>query len=67
MLHEPSIDELSKKMGSKYGLCVVAAKRARQLIDNAQSQGLTDVPGTEKPLTIAAREIYENKIIPTKF
>ena len=67
MLHEPPIDELAEKMGSKYALCVVASKRARQLIDNAQNQGLTDIPGGEKPLTVASKEIYDNKIIPTKF
>ena len=67
MLHEPPIDELAAKMGSNYALCVVASKRARQLIDNAQNQGLTDIPGGEKPLTVAAKEIYDNKIIPTKF
>lgn len=67
MLHEPPIDELAEKIGSKYSLCVVASKRARQLIDNAQNQGLTDVPGGEKPLTMAAKEIYEGKIVATKF
>ena len=67
MLHEPPIDELAEKIGSKYSLCVVASKRARQLIDNAQNQGLTDVPGGEKPLTLAAKEIYDGKIVATKF
>ncbi len=67
MLHEPPIDELAEKIGSKYSLCVVASKRARQLIDNAQNQGLTDVPGGEKPLTMAAKEIYDGKIVATKF
>lgn len=67
MLHEPSIDVIAKKIGSKYGLCVVASKRARYLIDNAQNHGYTDIPGDEKPLSIAAKEIYENRIIPTKY
>ena len=67
MLHEPSIDKLAANIGSKYALCVVVAKRARQLIDNAQNQGLTDIPGGEKPLTVAAREIYDGKVIATKF
>ena len=67
MLHEPPIDELAEKIGSKYSLCVVASKRARQLIDNAQNRGLTDVPGGEKPLTMAAKEIYDGKIVATKF
>ena len=67
MLHEPSIDQLAKNIGSKYALCVVASKRARQIIDAAQNQGLTELPGKEKPLSVAAREIYDNKVIATKF
>lgn len=67
MLHDPSIDQLAKNIGSKYALCVVASKRARQIIDNAQNQGFTDLPSGEKPLSVAAREIYDNKVIATKF
>lgn len=67
MLHEPPIDELAEKIGSKYALCVVASKRARQLIDNAQNQGLTEIPGDDKPLSAASKEIYNGKIIATKF
>ena len=50
MLHDPSIDQLAKNIGSKYVLCVVASKRARQIIDAAQNQGFTDLPSGEKPL-----------------
>ena len=67
MLHQPSIDQLAKNIGSKYALCVVASKRARQLIDAAQNQGLTDLPGGEKPLSVAAQEIYDKKVVATKF
>lgn len=67
MLHEPPIDELAEKTGSKYSLCVVAAKRARQIIDNAQNQGLTELPDGEKPLSVAAKEIYDGKVISTKY
>lgn len=67
MLHEPSIDKLSENIGSKYALCVVCSKRARQIIDNAQNQGITYFPGNEKPLSIAAKEIYDGKVIATKF
>lgn len=67
MLHEPSIDQLAENIGSKYALCIVASKRARQLIDAAQNQGLTDIPGGEKPLSVAAKEIYDKKVIATKF
>ena len=32
---DPSIDYLAEKVGSKYGLVIMAAKRARQLVDHA--------------------------------
>ncbi len=67
MLHQPSIDKLAENIGSKYALCVVCSKRARQLIDAAQSQGLTELPDGEKPLSVAAQEIYDKKVIATKF
>ena len=50
MIHKPPIDELAEKVGSKYSLCVVASKRARQLMEQAQNQGLNELPNKEKPL-----------------
>ncbi len=66
MIHEPSIDVLAEKVGSKYALCIVAAKRARQIISASKNKS-KDFPENEKPLTIAANEIYEGKVIATKF
>ncbi len=65
MIHKPPIDELAQKIGSKYALCVVASKRARQLMEQAQNQGYTDSPSKKKPLSAAAQEIYEGKLIAT--
>ena len=65
MIHKPPIDELASKIGSKYALCVIASKRARQLMEQAQSQGLSELPGNEKPLSVAAQEIYDGKLIAT--
>ncbi|MBQ3235071.1 MAG: DNA-directed RNA polymerase subunit omega [Clostridia bacterium] len=67
MINEPAIDVLIENLGekyngSKYVLCVVAAKRARQLIDIAKTQGSTAVLDNKKPLTAAAIEIYNGKI-----
>jgi DNA-directed RNA polymerase subunit omega len=67
MINIPSIDRLAEKVGSKYALCVIASKRARQLIDHAQNQGLTDLPNHEKPLTAAAKEIDEGKVTVSKY
>ena len=66
MIHEPSIDVLAERVGSKYALCIVAAKRARQIISASKNKS-KDFPENEKPLTIAANEIYEGKVIATKF
>ncbi len=65
MIHKPPIDELAGKVGSKYALCVVASKRARQLMEQSQNQGFSELPNNEKPLSVAAEEIYEGKLIAT--
>ena len=65
MIHKPPIDELASKIGSKYALCVIASKRARQLMEQAQNQGRSELPGNEKPLSVAAQEIYDGKLIAT--
>jgi len=59
MMIYPPINELSDKVDSRYTLVVEAAKRARQLVDGAPK--LVDV-NSDKPVTIAIQEIYENKI-----
>lgn len=72
---EPPIDELMEKVDSKYQLVIFAAKRARQI--NSYYSDLGDgniyehvgplVPSTvdEKALSIALREIHENKLVVT--
>lgn len=68
----PSIDALMSKSDSKYGLVIFAAKRARQINDyySALQDGhlfqvvgpLVDTTINEKPLTIALKEIDQNKL-----
>ena len=67
MIHEPPVDELVEKTGSRYALCIVAAKRARQLIYDAQNRGFTEVPGPHKPITAAAYEILEGRVSVAKY
>ena len=51
MINEPSVDALVRKLGteeepiSRYELCVVIAKRTRQIIEQMQTAGVTE-PGT---------------------
>ncbi|MEA4987826.1 MAG: DNA-directed RNA polymerase subunit omega [Anaerovorax sp.] len=55
----PSINEIKKKADSRYTLVVMAAKRARDLIDGKPKLTQVDV---EKPVSIAANEIAEDLI-----
>ena len=50
---DPSIDYLAEKVGSKYGLVIMAAKRARQLVDHAPA--LVESK-SNKPVSIAMEE-----------
>ena len=68
----PPIDDLLAKVDSKYALVIFAAKRARQINDyysDLHDGSLFDNVGPlvdsnidDKPLTVALREINENKL-----
>lgn len=55
---EPSLDSLTEKIPSKYVLAVLAAKRARALMDEAD----TEEEAQLKPVTQALREIAEGHL-----
>ncbi|MBQ1489847.1 MAG: DNA-directed RNA polymerase subunit omega [Eubacterium sp.] len=55
----PSINEIRKKVDSRYTLVITAAKRARDLIDGKPA--MTDT-AINKPVSIAAHELAEDLI-----
>lgn len=57
----PSIDKLMEKVDSKYSLVVLAAKRARQLLDGAKP-GIE--PRSNKYVGVALEEIAADKVKP---
>ncbi len=59
MMIKPPIAELVQKAGSRYLLTIETAKRARQLTDGKQPLIETK---SGKEVTIAAEEIYEDKL-----
>ena len=59
MLLYPAVDELKEKVDSKYTLCIMAAKRARDLTDGKPQLTIAD---NDKPLSIATKEISESYI-----
>ena len=56
----PSTDALMKKVDSRYGLVVLAAKRARQLLDGDELKA--EQACSTKNVTNALEEIVEGKI-----
>ena len=53
------INEIRKKVDSRYTLVILAAKRSRDIIDGMPKLTEADV---EKPVSIAANEIAEDLI-----
>ncbi|KHO62618.1 DNA-directed RNA polymerase subunit omega [Thermoanaerobacter sp. YS13] len=59
MILYPSIVDLMEKVDSKYTLCSLVAKRARQII--AGDTKLLDID-SDKPVTIATEEVNKGLI-----
>ena len=68
MINEPSVDALVRKLGSeheplsRYELCVLIAKRTRQIIEQMQSTGLAELPGKQKEIVLACQEVMNGKV-----
>ena len=72
MINVPPVDSLIVKLGengnrvSRYALCVVVAKRARQLIEQNSVNSSRDNPHKLKEIALACEEIEEGKIMAVK-
>ncbi len=72
MINEPSVDLLVRKLGtpeepvSRYELCVVVAKRTRQIIEQMQATGTLELPGKQKEIVLACQEIMNGKVTSAK-
>lgn len=60
MMLKPYMNELLKKIPNRYELVNVTAKRARDIAEECQEQG---IELTEKPVTLALEEIDQGKIV----
>ena len=59
MLVDPSVEELLPKAECRYSLCMLVAKRARQLINGEEAA----VPSYgKKALSVAIEELYKGKV-----
>ena len=72
MVNEPSVDELIRKLGSeedpisRYALCAVASKRARQILEAERTLGMHDGSARPKELSTACVDIAEGKVVIAK-
>ena len=72
MINEPAVDVLIRKLGteeepiSRYALCTVAAKRARQIIESEKNAGVVDSTGKDKELLTACKDIAGGKVVIAK-
>ena len=72
MINEPSVDEMIRKLGSeedpvsRYALCTIASKRARQIIETEKNAGITDSMGKDKELLSACKDIADGKVVIAK-
>ena len=72
MINEHSVDAMIRKMGteedpiSRYALCTIAAKRARQIIEMERNLGVHDSTGKDKELLAACKDIADGKVVIAK-
>ena len=72
MINEPSVDVMIRKLGtenepiSRYALCTIAAKRARQIIATERNAGAYDSTGKDKELLTACKDIADGKVVIAK-
>lgn len=59
---DPPIDKLIKKAECRYELVCAVAKRAREII-NHSTDIIDDEKPRYKPITQAAKEIYDGKVV----
>lgn len=71
MINEPAVDVMIRKLGtneepvSRYALCTVASKRARQIIEIEKSRGVS-LAGRDKEILSACKDIAEGRVVIAK-
>ncbi len=72
MINEPAVDVLIRKLGteeepiSRYALCTIASKRARQILEIERNHGVVEGAEKDKELLSACKDIAEGKVVVAK-
>ena len=71
MINEPSVDEMIRKLGtedepvSRYALCTIVSKRARQIIEMERNLG-HESAGRDKEILAACKDVARGKVVIAK-
>jgi len=60
---EPDVGKLIDRVGSRYALVVATAKRARMIVDGDQPRIELEFLASDRPVSAAAQELSQGKII----
>jgi len=63
MMLYPNIADLTEKVGSRYQLVNLVAKRAREISRDSEEK---QIPLEKKPVSLAVEEVYTGKLTITK-
>ena len=63
MIFEPSVEELTKKVGNNYELANLLSKRAKEIVQHPTEEYLN---GDKKSIQLAAEEIASGKVVMVK-
>lgn len=72
MINEPAVDVLIRKLGteeepiSRYALCTIASKRARQILEIQRAHGGVEGTEKDKELLSACKDIADGKVVVAK-
>ncbi|MGI6031447.1 MAG: DNA-directed RNA polymerase subunit omega [Eubacteriales bacterium] len=55
----PAVNDLAKKVGNRYSLVIVTAKRARQIVNELEETGEVS---DDKPVSTAVHELADDTI-----
>lgn len=64
MIFEPSVEDLTKKVGNVYEVSNLLASRAKEIVQNPDPELENS---NKKPLQIAAEEIAEGKVVMSNY
>lgn len=62
MIIQPDVKHLLERAGCRYALVVAVSRRARMLVEGDEPKTQLKYVASDKPVSAAVQEIYEDKV-----